>query len=128
MWRITTRKAIRSCRITSPSKTERARARCKREIQRLFGLNQESEWPLLASVARLVEQKGIELIREILPQLMDMGVQLIVFGQGDPKYIEYFTWAKEQWPGQLGFSSDYNEPTASAVFAGADMYPDAFAL
>ena len=98
------------------------KARCKREIQRLFGLNQESEWPLLASVARLVEQKGIELIREILPQLMDMGVQLIVFGQGDPKYIEYFTWAKEQWPGQLGFSSDYNEPTASAVFAGADMY------
>lgn len=74
------------------------KARCKREIQRLFGLNQESEWPLLASVARLVEQKGIELIREILPQLMDMGVQLIVFGQGDPKYIEYFTWAKEQWP------------------------------
>ena len=98
------------------------KARCKREIQRLFGLNQESEWPLLASVARLVEQKGIELIREILPQLMDMGVQLIVFGQGDPKYIEYFNWAKAQWPGQLGFSSDYNEPTASAVFAGADMY------
>ena len=95
------------------------KARCKREIQRLFGLNQESEWPLLASVARLVEQKGIELIREILPQLMDMGVQLIVFGQGDPKYIEYFNWAKAQWPGQLGFSSDYNEPTASAVFAGA---------
>ena len=50
------------------------KARCKREIQRLFGLNQESEWPLLASVARLVEQKGIELIREILPQLMDMDV------------------------------------------------------
>ena len=48
------------------------KARCKREIQRLFGLNQESEWPLLASVARLVEQKGIELIREILPQLMDI--------------------------------------------------------
>ena len=98
------------------------KARCKREIQRLFGLNQESEWPLLASVARLVEQKGIELIREILPQLMDMGVQLIVFGQGDQKYIEYFNWAREQWPGQLGFSSDYNEPMASAVFAGADMY------
>ena len=71
-----------------------------REIQRLFGLNQgESEWPLLASVARLVEQKGIELIREILPQLMDMGVQLIVFGQGDRKYIEYFIRAKAQWPG-----------------------------
>ncbi len=98
------------------------KVRCKREIQRLFGLSEEPEWPLLASVARLVEQKGIELIRQILPGLMDMGVQLIVFGQGDQKYVDYFNWARTQWPGQLGFSSNYNEPTASAIFAGADMY------
>lgn len=100
----------------------RGKAQCKREIQRRFGLTQEAEWPLLASVARLVEQKGIELIRQILPGLMDMGVQLIVFGQGDQQYIDYFNWAKENWPGQIGFSSDYNEPMASAIFAGADIY------
>ncbi|MDO5376830.1 MAG: glycogen/starch synthase [Clostridia bacterium] len=100
----------------------RGKALCKREIQRRFGLTQEAEWPLLASVARLVEQKGIELIRQILPGLMDMGVQLIVFGQGDQQYIDYFNWAKENWPGQIGFSSNYNEPMASAVFAGADIY------
>lgn len=100
----------------------RGKALCKREIQRIFGLSEEPEWPLLCSVARLVEQKGIELIRQILPQLMDMGVQLIVFGQGDPQYVDYFNWAREKWPGQLGFSSHYNEPMASKVFAGADMY------
>ncbi len=98
------------------------KAKCKREVQRLFGLAEEAEWPLLASVARLVEQKGIELVKQILPQLMDMGVQLVVFGQGDPQYIDYFNWAKENWPGQLGFSSDYNEPMASVIFSGADMY------
>lgn len=98
------------------------KAMCKREIQALFGLSQEAEWPLLCSVARLVEQKGIELIKQILPQLMDMGVQLIVFGQGDAQYVDYFNWARENWPGQLGFSSNYNEPMASKVFAGADMY------
>lgn len=98
------------------------KALCKREIQRMFGLSEEPEWPLLASVARLVEQKGIELIKAILPQLMEMGVQLIIFGQGEQKYIDYFNWARENWPGQLGFSSDYNEPMASKIFAGADMY------
>ena len=98
------------------------KALCKREIQKIFGLSDEPEWPLLASVARLVEQKGIELIKQILPGLMDMGVQLIIFGQGDQQYIDYFNWAKENWPGQLGFSSAYNEPMASKVFAGADMY------
>ena len=100
----------------------KGKALCKREIQRIFGLAEEPEWPLLCSVARLVEQKGIELIKQILPQLMEMGVQLIIFGQGDQQYIDYFNWAKENWPGQLGFSSNYNEPMASKVFAGSDMY------
>ena len=98
------------------------KALCKHEIQRTFGLSEEIEWPLLASVARLVEQKGIELVKQVLPGLMDMGVQLIVFGQGEQQYIDYFNWAKENWPGQVGFSSDYTEEMASKIFAGADMY------
>lgn len=98
------------------------KALCKHEIQRIFGLAEEIEWPLLASVARLVEQKGIELVKQVLPGLMDMGVQLIVFGQGEQQYIDYFNWAKENWPGQVGFSSDYTEEMASMIFAGADMY------
>ncbi len=98
------------------------KAVCKATLQRKFGLNEEPEWPLLVSVARLVEQKGVELIMEVLPGLMHMGVQLIVYGQGDQRYIDYFKWAQTQWPGQLGFSSDYNEELAAEVFAGADFY------
>ena len=98
------------------------KAKCKAQIQKKFGLAEEPAWPLLCSVARLVEQKGIELIKQILPDLMKMGVQLIVFGQGEQQYIDYFNWAKERWPGQLGFSSDYSEQVASEIFAGADMY------
>ncbi len=96
--------------------------KCKEYIQKYFGLETQTKWPLLCSVARLNEQKGIELIKEVLPGLMDMGVQLIVFGQGEQHYIDYFEWAKEQWPGQLGFSSDYSEEVASQIFAGADFY------
>jgi len=98
------------------------KALCKHEIQKIFGLDQEIEWPLLASVARLVEQKGIELVKQVLPGLMDMGVQLVVFGQGEQQYIDYFNWAKQNWPGQVGFSCDYTEDMARMIFAGADMY------
>ena len=76
----------------------------------------------MAVVARLVEQKGFDLIREALPGLMDLGVQLVVFGQGDPEYTGYFRWAQSRWPGQMGFSDDYTEAVASVVFAGADFY------
>lgn len=98
------------------------KAVCKKAVQARFGLEQELRFPLLASVARLVEQKGIELVKQVLPGLMDMGVQLVVFGQGDQKYIDYFNWAQNRWPGQIGFSSDYNDAVASEIFAGADMY------
>ena len=98
------------------------KALCKASVQKKFGLEQEREFPLFCSVARLVEQKGIELIRQILPLLMDLGIQLIIFGQGDQKYIDYFTECMKKYPGQLGFSSDYSEQMASEVFAGADFY------
>ena len=98
------------------------KAKCKKALQEKFGLEQEPRFPLLCSVARLVEQKGIELIREILPKLMELGVQLIIFGQGEQSYIDYFNECKARWPGQLGFSSDYSEQVASEVFAGSDFY------
>ena len=98
------------------------KAKCKRALQEKFGLEQEPRFPLFCSVARLVEQKGIELIREILPKLMELGIQLIIFGQGEQRYIDYFNECKERWPGQLGFSSNYSEQVASEVFAGSDFY------
>ncbi len=98
------------------------KAVCKAFIQEKFGIAVEPEWPLLCSVARLVEQKGVDLIQQTLPELMKMGVQLIVFGQGEQRYVDYFNWARTQWPEQLGFSSDYAEQTAAELFAGADMY------
>ena len=98
------------------------KADCKAFLQQKFGIAVEPEWPLLCSVARLVEQKGVELIRQVLPGLMRMGVQLIVFGQGDRQYVDYFNWARTQWPEQLGFSTDFSEQTASEIFAGADLY------
>ena len=98
------------------------KAVCKEAVQRRFNLTSEPEWPLVAVVARLVEQKGFDLIRDALPGLMNLGVQVVVFGQGDAQYADYFRWASERWPGQMGFSDRYTEEVASEIFAGADFY------
>ncbi len=103
-------------------KNMKGKQRCKTYLQKKFGLEQEPEYPLMSVVARLNEQKGLELIREALPGMMDMGVQLIVFGQGEQRYVDFFTDAQRRWPGQVGFSSEFSEKTASEIFAGSDMY------
>ena len=95
---------------------------CKAYIQETFGIKKEKNWPLFAVVARLVEQKGVDLIKELLDRLMKKGVQLIIFGQGEKKYTEYFRECIDKYPGQFGFSDDYTEEMAAKVFAGADFY------
>ncbi len=101
---------------------------CKRYIQDEFGLRREKNWPLFAVVARLVEQKGVDLIKDLLDPLMKKGIQLVIFGQGDKKYTDYFYDCVRRYPGQFGFSDQYTEEMAAKVFAGADFYlmPSAF--
>lgn len=95
---------------------------CKEYIQDAFGLKKEKDWPLFAVVARLVEQKGVDLIQKLLPVMMKKGIQLIIFGQGDRKYTDYFYNCAELYKGQFGFSDQYTEDMAAKVFAGADFY------
>ena len=59
---------------------------CKEALQRRLGLAVEPGAPLLGVVARLVEQKGVELILKAAPTLLQQGAQLAVLGQGDPAY------------------------------------------
>ncbi len=101
---------------------------CKEYIQEAFGIRKEKNWPLFAVVARLVEQKGVELIKDLLDEMMRKGVQLIIFGQGDKKYTDFFYDCIQKYPGQFGFSDRYTEEMAAKVFAGADFYlmPSAF--
>ena len=95
---------------------------CKHYLQDTFGLRKENHWPLFAVVARLVPQKGVDLIMELLPELMKKGIQLIIFGQGEKKYTDHFRHYTQVYQGQLGFSDDYTEEMAARVFAGADLY------
>ena len=95
---------------------------CKEYIQEAFGLRKEPAWPLFAVVARLVDQKGIDLIQQLLPVLMRKGIQLIIFGQGEQRYVDYFSTCTYSYQGQFGFSDQYTEDMAAKIFAGADFY------
>ena len=114
------------CNFTADDKS--GKEVCKAYIQDVFGLRKQREWPLFAVVARLVEQKGVDLIKELLPELMKKGIQLIIFGQGEAKYVDFFNECITKYPGQFGFSDKYTEDMAAKVFAGADLYlmPSAF--
>jgi starch synthase len=95
---------------------------CKSALQRRFGLAQQPRTPLLAMIARLVEQKGIDLLGKIAEPLLQKGVQLVVLGDGEPAYHRMLSELHSRCPNQVGVAFTFDEVLAHQIEAGADIY------
>lgn len=96
------------------------RAINKLALQAKFGLRPDPEAPLFAILSRLTDQKGVDLLLGALPVLFGEGAQLIVCGQGEPRYEAAFAEAAERHPGSMGRYLGYREELAHLIQAGAD--------
>lgn len=94
----------------------------KRFLQTRFQLPVEDDIFLLGNVGRLVEQKGIDIVLKALPSLMEMPIQLIVVGTGDPKFAEALEEAAEEYPQQMAVHIGYDEELAHWIEAGSDAF------
>ena len=59
---------------------------CKAALQRRYGLPEQPRTPLLGMVARLVEQKGLDLVSQAAASLLQRGVQMVLLGEGEAAY------------------------------------------
>ncbi len=98
------------------------KAVCKAELQRELGLPVKPGVPLLAAIARLDHQKGIELLRAVTPWLMMSGTQFVVLGSGGSEYEMWMRESEHRWPHQFRGWVGFNEPLAHRIEAGADIY------
>ena len=94
----------------------------KAELQKLMGLREDPNVPIVALVSRLVSHKGLDLICEVLHDMMELPMQLVVLGKGDQRYEEFFHWAAQQYQGRMAVRLDYNEALSMAIYAGADLF------
>jgi starch synthase len=79
--------------------------------------------PLIGMVTRLAEQKGIDLLFDALPGLLqarDFG--MVVLGSGERRYSAFFEGLAQRFPGRLAFHSGYDESLAHLIEAGSDMF------
>lgn len=91
-------------------------------LQKELGLEQQPDVPLIGMVHRLTEQKGFNLIMEIMPILLQQPVQFVVVGDGDREYIRFFTQMAKRHPKQVAVPLVFSEPMASKVYAASDMF------
>jgi starch synthase len=94
---------------------------CKQAILKQTGLP-ASGAPLIGMVTRLVDQKGLDILSEALPDIMGLGVQFIVLGTGDETYHRLLTQAARRYPEQMRVLLKYDEQVAKAIYAGSDLF------
>jgi starch synthase len=109
--------------IPAPYDVERldAKAINKAALQREFGLTPGPQ-PLLAMIARLVPQKGVDLVLDAIPALVEMQCQLAILGAGDGAQQQAFRDAAQNYAGQVAYDSSRDERLAHLIEAGADMF------
>jgi starch synthase len=98
------------------------KAACKQALQKEYGLAEEPHAPLVGVVARLTEQKGVDLIGAVAPGILDAGGQLVVLGEGDRRWHHLFEGLRHRYPGRMGLTLGFNEPLAHRIEAGADLF------
>ncbi|MBA2320279.1 MAG: glycogen synthase [Deltaproteobacteria bacterium] len=98
------------------------KAVCKTALQRELGLPTHAHVPVLAAIARLDHQKGIDLLRAVTPWLMQSGCQLVVLGSGSPEHEQFLRDGERYWPQQFRGWVGFNEGLAHRIEAGADIY------
>lgn len=95
----------------------------KSELQKRFGLPQDEKIFLIGIVSRLTEQKGFDLIEEIIePVLKYLPVQLVCLGDGESRYKDMIQNAAKKFRQKIGYLFEFEHYLPHLVFAGSDAF------
>jgi starch synthase len=98
------------------------KARCKGALQKEVGLPLDPEVPIVASVGRMVEQKGTDLVAAFVPRLLrGTDAQVVVAGDGEPALVAAVEAAVAKSHGRAVFVRAASEVLVHRIFAGSDV-------
>jgi len=102
--------------------TVEKKAANKRALQQRLNLREDAGAPLLATVCRFTQQKGVDLIAAAADELLALGAQLCVLGRGERELEAAFVALAARHPGRVAAAIGFNEELAHLIEAGADVF------
>ncbi|CAJ1974406.1 unnamed protein product [Sphenostylis stenocarpa] len=102
--------------------------KCKIALQNELGLPVRPDCPLIGFIGRLDYQKGIDLIRLAMPELMEADVQFVMLGSGNPIYEDWMRATESAYRDKFRGWVGFNVPISHKITAGCDilLMPSAF--
>ena len=93
----------------------------KKRILENFGLKYNPSRPLIGFVSRLVDQKGLDLIRQVEGDLQHLDADFIFLGSGDKDYENLLIWLSNNTPNIRAYVG-YKPDVANQIYAGSDFF------
>ena len=98
------------------------KAENKQELQKMLGLNVDAGAPLIAMITRLVNHKGISLVRSAFNDIMNSGAQFVILGTGDADHENFFRHMQNLYGNRVHAVITFNKDLAQKIYAGADIF------
>ena len=92
----------------------------KLALQEELGLEKDEGKFVIGLISRLTNQKGLDLINAIIPDIMDGNTQLVILGTGDAVYEDAFRYYENAYKGSVCSNIMYDEGRSHKIYAGAD--------
>jgi starch synthase len=104
------------------AKDIKGKAENKKQLQKMLGLPEDENAMLIGVVTRLVEPKGIELLKFVIEEMMADHVQIVILGKGDWYYENFFTEMQRRYPGKIAVQIGFFQDMARKIYAGSDAF------
>ena len=92
----------------------------KKALQESLGLQVDDHKIVIGLISRLTNQKGLDLVNNVIPHIMDEHTQVVVLGTGDAEYEDAFRYYENAYKGNFCAYIAYNENVAHNIYAGCD--------
>ena len=92
----------------------------KKALQESLGLDVDDGKMVIGLISRLTNQKGLDLVNDVIPGIMDGNTQVVVLGTGDSQYEDTFRYYENKYKGSFCAYIAYDENVAHNIYAGCD--------
>jgi len=96
--------------------------RNKLELLHRAGLPLRTEQPLFGLIGRLDNQKGLDLISDIIDDMLGLDLQMVVLGTGAEEYHQLFERIEQGYPDKFKAFLTFDNELAHLIEAGADVF------
>ncbi len=86
------------------------------------GLTYSARTPVFGMITRLADQKGLDLVAQVIQPFLEMDVQVVVLGTGEARYHSLLEGLRDKYPHKLAVNLKFDSRLSKLIYAGSDFF------